>query len=65
MPGRLCSPQLAGHTIYMTQSNDTNDISAIVWADGTYTTNEGTFVGGSEDAEARVLLTEAIATLEA
>lgn len=54
----------------MTQSNsitaaDTNDIVAIVWADGTYTTAEGTFVGGSEEAEVWALLTEAIATLEA
>ena len=44
---------------------DTDDIVAIVWADGTYTTASGTFVGGRREAKATVAAAQALAALEA
>ena len=39
---------------------DDDDIVALVWADGTFTTAAGTFVGGHREAKAAVLLVQAM-----
>jgi len=38
-----------------TTATATDDIVAIVWADGTYTTASGTFVGGRREAKRKVV----------
>ena len=43
---------------------DTDATVAIVWADGTYTTEAGTFHGGREEAMATVALVQALEGLE-
>ena len=42
----------------------TDTTVAIVWADGTYTTEVGTFIGGREEAMATVAAVQALEELE-
>ena len=43
---------------------DTDATVAIVWADGTYTTEAGTFHGGRSEAIATVAVVQALEALE-